>query len=91
MDLPKEIAEAPYQVTAFRVSHFHSEDEEDPAHPGTVLVEFAGQLVGTEAELVVPLEMTTETAVRLMDEILHQYRCLAYGLEDEPADDDDDG
>jgi hypothetical protein len=83
MKLPKEIAETPYEVSAFRVSHFHVDEEEDGAFPGTILVEFAGQLPGTEAEVMVPLEMTTDTALRLMDELIHQYRCLAIGLDED--------
>ena len=83
MKLPDEISQTPYEVVAYRVHHFHVDDEKDEAHPGTVLVEIGARLGGTEAEIVVPLELTVEMVVGLADELVHQYRCLAYGIPDE--------
>lgn len=84
MKLPDELPQAPYEVVAFRVHHFHPEEEEGP--PGTVLVEFGANLPGTEAEIVVPLEMSTDMVIGLVDELVHQYRCLTHGI---PEEDDD--
>ena len=82
MKLPDELPETPYEVVAFRVHHFHPpEDVEDD--DGTVLLEIGAQLPGTEAEIVVPLEMSVETVIGLVDELVHQYRCLTHGLPDE--------
>lgn len=87
MKLPEEISQTPYEVLAYRVHHFHVDDPSDDAHPGTVLIEVGARLPGTEAEIVVPLELTVEMVVGLTDELIHQYRCLAYGLpEDEPEE-----
>jgi hypothetical protein len=88
MKLPDEISETPYEVVAFRVHHFHIDEEDDDAHPGTVLVEIGARLPGTEAEIVVPLELTPEMVVGLADELVHQFRCLAYGIPDETEPDD---
>lgn len=85
MKLPDEISETPYEVVAYRVHHFHVDDENDGAHPGTVLVEIGARLPGTEAEIVVPIELTVEMVVGLADELVHQYRCLAYGIPDEES------
>lgn len=84
MKLPKDIADTPYEVQAFRVTHFHSDDE----FPPVVQVEVAGHLSGTEAEVVFPFAMPPEMALQLADELLHQYRCLMHGLpeEDEPEE-----
>ena len=81
MKLPDELPEQPYEVVAFRVHHFHPPDDEDV--DGTILLEVGARLPGTEAELVVPLEMSPDTVIGLMDELLHQYRCLEHGLPDE--------
>jgi hypothetical protein len=81
--LPDELPETPYEVVAFRVHHFHVDDTEDDAYPGTVLIEVGANLPGTEAEIVVPLEMSAESAIGLVDELLHQYRCLEFGIPDE--------
>lgn len=83
MKLPDEISQTPYEVVAYRVHHFHVDDESEGAHPGTVLIEVGARLAGTEAEIVVPLELNVEMVVGLADELLHQYRCLAYGIPDE--------
>ena len=83
MKLPDEISQTPYEVMAYRVHHFHIDDETDEAHPGTVLVEIGARLPGTEAEIVVPIELTVEMVVGLADELIHQYRCLSYGIPDE--------
>ena len=83
MKLPDELPQQPYEVVAFRVNHFHVDEEDEDGFPGTILVEVGAQLPGTEAEILVPLEMTTESALGLVDELLHQYRCLTYGLPDE--------
>ncbi len=83
MKLPDEISQTPYEVVAYRVHHFHVDDEQDEANPGTVLIEIGARLADTEAEIVVPLELTVEMVVGLADELLHQYRCLAYGIPDE--------
>ncbi len=79
MKLPDEIPETPYEVMAFRVHHFHPPDDDD-VDEGSILLEVGARLPGTEAELVVPLEMTPETVIGLVDELMHQYRCLSYGL-----------
>jgi hypothetical protein len=84
MKLPDELPETPYEVVAFRVHHFHPPEDEDDL--GSILLEIGARLPGTEAELVVPLEMPPETVVGIVDELLHQYRCLIHGLPD-----DDDG
>ena len=85
MPLPKDIADTPYEVIAFRVTHFHTEEDGDL--PPAVQIELAGQLPGTDAEVVVPFEMPPETALRIADELLHQYRCLMHGLPDDELDD----
>ncbi len=84
MKLPDDLPEAPYEVVAFRVNHFHPPEEaEDEGEEGTILLEIGARLPGTEAELVVPFEMTPETVIGLIDELIHQYRCLEYGFSDE--------
>ena len=83
MKLPDEISQTPYEVVAYRVHHFHVDDHQDEAHPGTVLIEIGARLADTEAEIVVPLELPVEMVVGLADELIHQYRCLAYGIPDE--------
>jgi hypothetical protein len=83
MKLPDELPEAPYEVVAFRVNHFHPPDDAEDDDEGTLLLEIGARLPGTEAELVVPLEMTPETVIGLIDELIHQYRCLEYGFADE--------
>lgn len=88
MKLPDEISQTPYEVVAYRVHHFHVDDEHDEAHPGTVLIEIGARLADTEAEIVVPLELPVEMVVGLADELLHQYRCLAYGIPDEEPTED---
>lgn len=88
MKLPDDLPEAPYEVVAFRVNHFHPPDEEDDAEEGTLLLEIGARLPGTEAELVVPFEMTPETVIGLIDELIHQYRCLTYGFPDEEDEDE---
>lgn len=90
MKLPEEISQTPYEVVAYRVHHFHVDDAGDEAHPGTVLVEIGARLPGTEAEIVVPLELPVEMVVGLTDELVHQYRCLVYGIPDEEAAEDED-
>jgi hypothetical protein len=86
MKLPDELPETPYEVVAFRVHHFHPpEDEEDG---GSVLLEIGARLPGTEAELVVPFEMSPETVIGIVDELMHQYRCLVHGLPDDEDDED---
>jgi hypothetical protein len=87
MKLPDELPETPYEVVAFRVHHFHPPDE-DEEDEGSLLLEIGARLPGTEAELVVPFEMSPDSVVGLIDELLHQYRCLAYGLPDDPEDED---
>jgi hypothetical protein len=37
---------------------------------------------------VVPLELTVEMVIGLTDELIHQYRCLSYGLPDEDEPDE---
>ena len=87
MKLPDDLPETPYEVVAFRVHHFHPGGDDDA--DGSVLVEIGARLPGTEAELVVPFEMTPENVVSLVDELLHQYRCLVHGLpDDEEAEPD---
>lgn len=88
MKLPDEISQTPYEVVAYRVHHFHVDEPNDEAHPGTVLIEIGARLADTEAEIVVPLELTVEMVVGLADELVHQYRCLAYGIPDEDAPDE---
>lgn len=88
MKLPDDLPETPYEVVAFRVHHFHPPEDEDDL--GTVLLEIGARLPGTEAELVVPFEMPPETVVGLVDELLHQYRCLVHGLPDEDEVDESD-
>ena len=83
MKLPDELPEAPYEVVAFRVNHFHPPEEGDEDEEGSVLLEIGARLPGTEAELVVPFEMTPETVIGLIDELIHQFRCLEYGFSDE--------
>jgi hypothetical protein len=73
-------------VVAFRVNHFHPPDDAPDVEEGSVLLEIGARLPGTEAELVVPLEMSPETVIGLIDELVHQFRCLEYGF----ADDDED-
>lgn len=80
MDLPDEFPETPYVVTAFRVSHIHVDDPD--IYPGTLVLELAGRLQGTEAEVTIPFEMPVDTVIGVADELLHQYRCLAHGLPD---------
>lgn len=87
--LPDELPETPYQVGAYRIHHYHLE-EDDPAYPGTFVVELAGHLPGTEAEVLIPFEMTADMVVGLIDELMHQYRCVAVGLPDEEDDGIDD-
>ena len=87
MKLPEEISQTPYEVVAYRVHHFHVDDDNEESHPGTVLIEIGARLAGTEAEIVVPLELNVEMVVGLADELVHQYRCLAYGI---PDDDDEE-
>lgn len=84
MNLPKDVADTPYEVLAFRVTHFHEEDNDAPP---SVQIEIAGRLPGTEAEVLVPFDMPPETALHLADELVHQYRCLVHGL---PEDDEED-
>ncbi len=79
--LPDEIAETPYDVVAFRLTHVH--DEGDPESPGTLMLELAGRLRDTELDVVVPFEMSPETALEMADELVHQYRCLVHGLPDD--------
>jgi hypothetical protein len=86
MKLPKDVADTPYEVLAFRVTHFHAEDNEELAP--SVQIEVAGRLPGTEAEVMVPFEMPPETALQLADELLHQYRCLVHGLPEDEGEDD---
>ena len=87
MKLPDDLPETPYEVMAFRVHHFHP-PEDDDEFDGTILLEIGARLPGTEAELIVPFEMTPETVIGIVDELLHQYRCLTHGLpDDEDADD----
>ncbi len=86
MKLPDEISQTPYEAVAYRVHHFHVDDESDEANPGTVLIEIGARLPGTEAEIVVPIELNVEMVVGLADELIHQYRCLAYGIPDEEAE-----
>jgi len=83
MKLPHEVSETPYTIEAFRVVHFHEDSDE---FPGTIVLEIAGGLPGTDAEVVVPFEMTPENALQLADELLHQYRCLVHGLPEEDED-----
>lgn len=83
MKLPDELPEAPYEVVAFRVNHFHPADDADDDEDGSVLLEIGARLPGTEAELVVPFEMTPDTVIGLIDELIHQFRCLEYGFADE--------
>jgi hypothetical protein len=89
MKLPDELPETPYEAVAFRVVHMHVDEEDDPAYPGTLLLEIAARLPGTEAEITVPFELTVGTAISLVDELLHQYRCVAHGIED--VEDSDEG
>lgn len=84
MKLPEDISDTPYEVLAFRVTHFHEEDNDAPP---MLQIEVAGRLPGTEAEVLVPFEMPPETALQLADELVHQYRCLIHGL---PEDADPD-
>lgn len=89
MKLPDELPETPYEVVAFRVHHFHPHEEPNEIGDiGSVLLEIGARLPGTEAELVVPFEMSPETVIGIVDELLHQYRCLVHGL---PDDEDEDG
>jgi hypothetical protein len=84
MKLPDELPETPYEVVAFRVHHFHPpEDADETGDLGSVLLEIGARLPGTEAELVVPLDMSPETVIGIVDELLHQYRCLVHGLPDD--------
>ena len=94
MKLPDELPETPYEVVAFRVHHFHPPEDEPPIEDGgsfgSLMLEIGARLPGTEAELVVPFEMTPETVIGIVDELLHQYRCLVHGLpDDEDADEID--
>jgi hypothetical protein len=86
MKLPDELPETPYEVVAFRVHHFHPPEDGPDEDLGSVLLEMGARLPGTEAEVIVPFEMTPETLVGIVDELLHQYRCLVHGL---PDDEDD--
>jgi hypothetical protein len=79
--LPDELPQTPYEVVAFRVHHFHPPDDEDV--DGSILLEFGARLPDTDVELAIPLEMSPETVIGLIDELLHQYRCLEHGLPDE--------
>lgn len=88
MKLPDDLPETPYQVLAYRVHHFHDDDNDDLQ--GTVVVEIGAQLPGTEAEVIVPFEMTPETVIGLVDELMHQYRCVTYGLPDEETPPEDE-
>lgn len=88
MKLPDELPEVPYWAVAFRLTHVHFEEEEDETdEPGTLLLEVAGRLPGTEADVVVPFEMTAPMALELVEQLVAQYRCLVdgpLGEEDEP-------
>lgn len=81
MKLPDELPETPYEVVAFRVHHFHPPEDDDG--DGSLLLEFGARLAGTDFELTVPLEMSPDSVIGLIDELIHQYRCLEYGLPDE--------
>lgn len=89
MTLPKDIADTPYEIVAFRVTHFHADQEGGDELPAAVQIELAGRLPGTTAEVMVPFEMPPETALRIADELLHQYRCLVHGLPEEDEIDED--
>jgi hypothetical protein len=87
MKLPDELPDTPYIAAAFRLSHFHAEEEqEDDGEPGAMLLEIAGKLPGTDADIIVPFEMTASMAIELVEELIVQYRCLVHG----PPEDDDD-
>lgn len=85
MKLPDELPESPYGAVAFRLTHFHFEDEEkdETDEPGALLLELAGKLPGTDADVVVPFELTASMALELMEQLVAQYRCLADGPLDE--------
>ncbi len=94
MKLPDELPETPYEVVAFRVHHFHPPEglPDDPEEAGgSLLLEIGARLPGTEAELVVPFEISPETVIGIMDELLHQYRCLVHGLPDDEDEDEAGG
>ncbi len=92
MKLPDEPPAAPYAAVAFRLTHYHfDENDEELDEPGTLVVEFAGKLPGTEAEVVVPFEMTAGMAIQLVDELVAQYRCLVHGpLDETPGEEDEE-
>ena len=79
MKLPKDLPDTPYEAAAFRISHWHVDEEDDPAFPGTLVLEFAGRLPGTEAEVVIPFEIPHDMAIEIVEDLISQYRCLIYG------------
>ena len=87
MKLPDHLPDTPYRGVAFRLNHFHSPDDApEEEYPGTLLLEIAGKLAGTEAEVVVPFELTADMALELVDELIAQYRCLVQGPPEDEAD-----
>lgn len=87
MKLPDEFPETPYGAVAFRLSHVHFDENEESNEPGSLVLEVAGRLPGTEADVVVPFEMTPSMALELVEELVAQYRCLAEGP---PSDEEGD-
>jgi len=87
--LPKELPDTPYVAGAFRISHWHVDEEDDPTFPGTLVLEFAGRLPGTEVDVVVPFEIPHDMAIELVEDLMSQYRCLIYG--ERRYDDDEVG
>lgn len=89
MKLPDELPQTPYSALAFRVTHDHRDDEDDPEYPGSVLLEIGAKLAGTDADVVVPFTLTPDMVIGIAEELLASYRCLVYGFpeeEDETAD-----
>lgn len=87
MKLPDELPENPYVAVAIRLSHFHIDEEEaETDEPGTLLLEIAGKLPGTDADVIVPFELTSSMALDLIEDLVSQYRCLVSGS---PDDEDD--
>jgi hypothetical protein len=89
VDLPKELPDTPYVAAAFRISHFHIDEEDDPSYPGTLVLELAGKLPGTEADIHVPFEISHGMAIEIVEDLIAQYRCMTYGERDYSDEGDD--
>ena len=88
MDLPDPLPDTPYTAVAFRLTHFHFDEDEQADAEGSLVLEMAGQLPGTDADVLVPFEMTPELALDLITDLVAQYHCIMQGPPDDDEDDD---